>query len=609
MPGRGGASSAGEARGGTARWACLAPVALALVTAVAFAPALRNGFVDWDDSRNLISNPHWRGLAPARLAWIATASHGGHYMPVTWLTYAVDYTLWGLEPAGYHLTSILFHAAAVVLCYAVARRLLRRALAPPRGAERAGAAAAALLFGLHPLRVESVAWVTERRDVVAGVFFLAAVLFHLRGVERGSGRGGGARVASIAAHAAALLSKSITLTTPAVLLLLDVYPLRRIPADPRRWLAREHRPVLLEKLPYLALSLGVAVLAVRAQILDRGIRLASPWSERLATIAYGAWFYPLKTVLPVGLSPLYEAPARLDLREGWIALHAAGALVATAAAWLVRARWPGVPAAWAYYLITLAPVSGVLSLGELLAADRYSYLPCLGFAVLAGGAVARMAAPVPGHRRAAAAGLVAVTAVVALLGVQTWRLTLAWRDTLSLWTRAVAATPWCAICHVNLGHELLDRGAAEAALRHFERAAALRPDRPGTFRGVGLALSAAGRRAEAIAWYRAGLARVPSALALRLSLAGALAAEGRPAAALETLDAAWHLHEPAALGRYFEQAVASRPADPTARAGLGLAWLALGEPERAREAHRTLERLDPALAGLLAARLRPAAAP
>jgi Flp pilus assembly protein TadD len=324
-------------------------------------------------------------------------------------------------------------------------------------------------------------------------------------------------------------------------------------------------------------------------------------------VAHGVWFYPLKTVLPVGLSPLYEAPVRLDVREGWIAASAAGVVLVTAAAWLVRARWPGVPAAWAYYLVTIAPVSGILSLGELIAADRYSYLPCLGFAVLAGGTVGRIAAAAP-RRGVARAGLVAAAAVVVLLGVQTWQLTHAWRDTLSLWTRAVAATPWCAICHLNLGHELLARGAADAALRHFEQAVRLRPDRSGTYRGVALALSAAGRRDEAIAWYRAGLARVPSALALRVSLTGALVADGRPGAAIETLEPAWRLHEATALARYFEQAVAARPEDPVPRAGLVLAWLALGEPERAREAHRVVERLHPGLAGLLVPRLPPAVA-
>jgi hypothetical protein len=136
-------------------------VALAVVTAIAFLPVLGNGFVDWDDTRNLLENPHYRGLGWTQLRWMATTSHNGHFVPLAWLTLAIDYVLWGMNPAGYHLTSLLIHATTTAVLYLVARVLIVRAAPVAAGAATAGAAAAALLFGVHPLRVESVAWATS----------------------------------------------------------------------------------------------------------------------------------------------------------------------------------------------------------------------------------------------------------------------------------------------------------------------------------------------------------------------------------------------------------------------------------------------------------------
>jgi hypothetical protein len=152
-----------------------------LVAAAAFLPAVGNGFVSWDDDRNFLDNPHYRGLAPPQLWWMLTTPHTGLYIPVTWLTLGLDWLLWGLDPRGYHLTSLLFHAATAAVFFAVARRLLASALPAAGGAAlRLGAAAAALLFAVHPLRVESVAWATERRDVVSGLLYALALLLYLR---------------------------------------------------------------------------------------------------------------------------------------------------------------------------------------------------------------------------------------------------------------------------------------------------------------------------------------------------------------------------------------------------------------------------------------------
>src|SRR5437870_1038242 len=207
----------------------LVPVLIALVTFTAFLPTLHNQFVNWDDSKNFLDNPHYRGLAWTHLRWMWT-THLGHYIPLTWMTLGVDYLLWGLNPFGYHLTSLLLHAANAVVFFFVVHRILTLALPSPseRGHALAAAAGfAALVFAIHPLRVESVAWVTERRDVLSGLFYLSAILMYLRACERGA-RGRGWYWLSVAVFVGALLSKSMVVNLPIVLLILDVYPLRRL---------------------------------------------------------------------------------------------------------------------------------------------------------------------------------------------------------------------------------------------------------------------------------------------------------------------------------------------------------------------------------------------
>jgi hypothetical protein len=218
------------------RWVhWLVPVLIALATVAAFLPTLENDFLTWDDHANLVDNPHYRGLDWSHLRWMWTAFHMGHYIPLTWMTFALDYLLWGMKPVGYHLSNLLLHAANAVVFYFIVRRLLRTALPGLSEDRQAGltvaAAFAALLFALHPLRVESVAWATERRDVLSGLFYLLALLAYLRACERGEG-GRGWYWGSVGLFACALLSKSMAVSLPVVLLILDVYPLRRLGGGP-----------------------------------------------------------------------------------------------------------------------------------------------------------------------------------------------------------------------------------------------------------------------------------------------------------------------------------------------------------------------------------------
>src|SRR5213596_1562525 len=230
------------------------PCADSLVTFIAFLPTLRNQFVDWDDFKNFLDNPYYRGLAWTQLRWMWT-THLGHYIPLTWMTFGLDYLLWGMNPLGYHLTNLLLHAANAVVFFFVVRRILTLALPSPSEhgyALAVSSGVAALVFAIHPLRVESVAWVTERRDVLSGLFYLVAILLYLRACERGA-RGRGWYWLSVAVFGCALLSKSMVVNLPVVLLILDVYPLRRLGGALGWWSARARR-VYVEKIPFVLLA-------------------------------------------------------------------------------------------------------------------------------------------------------------------------------------------------------------------------------------------------------------------------------------------------------------------------------------------------------------------
>jgi hypothetical protein len=308
---------------------------------VAFLPVLGNGFIpNWDDRTNFLDNPWYRGLGPAQLRWMFTTFHAGHYIPLTWLSLGLDYLLWGLDPAGYHLTSLLLHAATALAFYFLARRLFRLALPPATSpaALRWGAATAALLFAVHPLRVESVAWATERRDVLSGLFYVLALLAYLKMVEAEPGRRRGLHLASLALFVCALLSKSITVTLPVTLLVLDVYPLRRL-GGPAGW--RAPRP-WLEKLPFFALSAAAAAVAFAALLPLGNARSVADMGLGIRTFlsVYGLAFYLFTTVAPLDLSPLYP----LSVTVTW--MHFAVVAGITLVAVLMHRRWPALTAVW-----------------------------------------------------------------------------------------------------------------------------------------------------------------------------------------------------------------------------------------------------------------------
>ena len=606
-------------RSRTAAWAV--PVGIALATAAVFLPVLRAGFVNWDDSINFLENPYYRGLGWWQLRWMLTANVMGHWIPVTWLTLGADFAVWGMNPFGYHLTNLLLHTASAVLFYFVSRHLL--GLAMPAASPEVlilGAAAAALVFAVHPLRVESVAWITERRDVLSGLFFLAAILAYLRGGETGDRIEPRWRTYSPLLFAGGLLSKASVMTLPAVLVLLDVYPLRRGAFTWRR--------LIVEKAGYWALALAGAVGTLVALKLS-GLRI-TPYvaygpEARLAMVAYSFWFYPSTWVWPVHLSPLYELPARIDPLSPRFLLPVIGLVAVTTLLALLRERWPGGLAAWVYSAVMLLPISGVVHAGFQLAHDRYSYLSGLGFALLAGGAIAWIVRATADRRvsRPVAAGALAATALVMVaLGVGSWQQIHVWRDSETLWRWGLEVDPGCAICHHNLGVILGTRGDWAEAQALLERAIALRPDRSEFQGSYGPLLIQMGRHSEGVAMLRYRLDDNPRDVNTRVNLGIALIEDGRPGEAIAEIEQALRVKPDSvtalnSLGRAlladgrveparaaFERALTINAADPVAHLGLARAHLARGDRAAAREQIPILDRLDPELARMLEQEIR-----
>lgn len=484
------------------RWLtlCLAAV-VAVVTVVAFVPALDGQFLNWDDEENFLRNEGFRGLGPPQLRWMLSTSLMGHYIPLTWLSLGINYVIGGMQPRGYLVGNVLLHTATAVLAFLIARRLLAAAFRDhaPASAVELGATFAALLFAVHPLRVESVAWITERRDVLSGVWYLLAVWAWLRAVADGAPIRSPFSMLSLFAFAAGLLSKASGVMLPLALLLLDAYPLDRRGLGWRRLIG--------EKVPHLVLAVAGASVALWAVRHGTAVTSYGDYGvgARLTMTAYSIGFYPWKWLWPVGLSPMYELPARVDPMAPRFLVPLVGCVVVTAVLVALRRRWPAGLVAWAYSALMVLPVSGIVHAGFQLAHDRYSYLSGLGFALLAGGALvialrAATEARIPVWLGVLLGGTAAV--VVFGLAAQTWRQSRIWHSSETLWAWAVDLDRDCAICHNNLGSAIIhspERSPLSPAVAetHFRQALALRPGRPTFYHNLGAALALQGRYAEA----------------------------------------------------------------------------------------------------------------
>jgi tetratricopeptide (TPR) repeat protein len=512
------------------------PAAIALITIVAFVPVLQAQFVAFDDPENFLLNQRYRGLGLDQLRWMWTTTHLGHYVPLSWMTLGLDYLLYGMNPAGYHATNLLLHAANAVLVYFVGRRLLG-------GDSVVGAAVAALAFAIHPLRVESVAWVTERRDMLSLMFSLTSVLLYLRALGT-TPRFRRLYIWSLVAYACALLSKATAVTVPASLLVMNVFPLRRIGGE-RGWWSPEARRAYVEIIPYAMAAVLCSMLTLLA--LQPGVQL--PWGQKLAVSAYGLAFYLYKTVAPLGLAALYESRADLNLLAWPFVASYVAVLVLAIFCWFARKRWPGVVAALIAFTLSVLPLLGVVQNGPQLAADRYTYHAAPALALVLGGA-----AMVAQSRKVAT---LAAAAALVCLGVLTFRQTHVWRDSEALWGRVLELDSASYLANNNLGVVLAEQGRVEEAIAHYRRSIATRDSYAYSHNNLGYELAGRGDVEAAIAEYRKALAINPSFAEAHVNLGNALLARRELDQAVAHYAEAARL-EPGRAGIQFNWGVALR---------------------------------------------------
>ena len=384
-----------------------------------------------------LSQTGWRGFGPTQWLWSLKSHVGSVYQPLAWFSYGIDYALWGMVPGGYHLQSVVWHALSAILMFLVTRCLLAAAKPPSPTDEwelDAAALFGALAFAIHPLRVESVSWASERRDVLCGALVLAAVWAYL------GARQSGQRPRTLALVGAlmllALLAKGMALMLPIALLAVDYYPLRRIGARGEGVLA-----ALREKISLMALSTVFGLAGLMAQERIRWTYEQHGLTARVVQASYAFVFYIWKTFWPSGLMPLYELRPPMNPYEFKFLLSLMVFVAVLSACWRLRHSRPWLAASVFWYSVLLFPVSGLFQFGPQLVADRYSYMTTLPLAVLAGACVRE------GLARRRRLSLCAAFAAIATLLTLCVRQQSYWRSSDELWARVLSGDPQCATAH------------------------------------------------------------------------------------------------------------------------------------------------------------------
>jgi hypothetical protein len=451
--------------------------ALALLTLAAFEPSLANRFVNLDDTLYVTANPMVRkGLTAEGFVWAWTANVANNWHPLTLLSQMVDCQLFGVNPAGHHLTSLLLHLANVLLLFEVLRRMTD---AMGRSAAVAG------LFAVHPLHVESVAWVAERKDVLSALFWILAMgAYHRYALRPAVGR----YLLVALAMALGLMAKPMVVTLPFVLLLLDVWPLGRLRLDEPGWGRRLIR-LTAEKLPLLGLSAAASLVTLQYQTTSLVSLEALPWRVRLANSAVSYAVYLGKTLLPRHLAVFYPIPLEIP---AWKAVAAALliCLLTALAAWKVR-KAPWLLVGWLWFLGTLVPVIGLVQVGRQAMADRYTYLPSIGLFLAICWGLPALASSRRWRSALATACVLALLVLTAATRAQVRH----WQDSVTLYRHALAVTRDNYVAHIGLAKALASRQDWHGAAEQYRAALALRPGLRGVRKALAQALREAAGRA------------------------------------------------------------------------------------------------------------------
>ena len=570
------------------RWLTIAVcLVLALAVWAVFGQTLRYDFVNYDDNVYVYDNSTiTQGINLHGVVWIFTHVDGrGEWLPVTAISRMLDCQLYGLHPGGHHLTNVLLHAATAILLFLLLRNLTGRFWA---------AAFVAAVFAIHPLRVESVAWVTERKDVLSGLFFMLTLLCYAKAAtgRRWLVTGTQTEVASplirslyywlaVVFFALGLMSKPMLVTLPFVLLLLDYWPLGRVvgrTCEVRNGKKPPEKPLvpgflILEKIPFLLLSAAACVVTVLVQRNSIASVQAFDLSSRIGNALVSCVGYVWQMIYPVGLAVFYPYPQN-HLSPGEIGLSLLVLCLITAGVLAGRQRHPYLLVGWLWYLGMLVPVIGLLQVGDQARADRYTYLPEIGLYVLATwGAMELCGAWRHGRVLMGAAAAV----ILGMLLARACDQTRYWRDSETLWAHTLACTSENYLAHNNLGLALASEGKPAEAIEQYQRALQIMPDYAKAHNNLGVVLAGEGRWAEAIGQYERALQLEPDYAEVHNNLGIALAGEGRWAEA---------------IGQY-ERALQLEPDYAEAHINLGVALAGQGKSVEAIEQYERVLQLKP----------------
>jgi protein O-mannosyl-transferase len=543
-------------------------VVLLLTTITVYSQLRHFDFVNYDDPEYVSGNDNVRrGLTPEGLAWAATSAEAANWLPLTRVSHMLDVQLFGLDSGLHHLTNLLFHVVSTLLLFAFLNRATMA---------RWPSAFVAFVFALHPLHVESVAWIAERKDVLCTFFWFFALWAYVRYTER---PGLGRYLLVLFLFCCGLMAKPMIVTLPFAFWLLDIWPLRRLPSP-------KPRLVFLEKVPFLALSTAVAVITY---VVQHGSRAVKPFPLELrvenALVSYAA--YIGKTFWPLDLAVFYPYPPGISLWEpalAALALLCVSVLVVRA----FRTR-PYLAVGWFWYLGTLLPVIGLIQVGAQARADRYTYIPMIGLSIMIAWSAADVVSRWPRSKpvvTALAAAACVCCAVLAFSQIQYWR------SSETLFAHALEVTHGNYVAHHNYGLAISDQpGRLPEAIVHYQEALRIQPQSVEARTDLGSALAQSGHLEQAIAEYKTALQIAPDCTICRSNLDMA-----RRQLAGELFDQGVALAKsgrtPEAIDR-FEAALRLDPADAEAHNDLGVALATLGRTAQAIQEFKAALQLKP----------------
>lgn len=597
------------------------------MTIAAYARVYTFGFVAYDDPRYIFDNPHIAtGLTWANLRWVCTTVYGPYWHPLTLVSHMADVQIFGLWAGGHHVTSLLLHIVNTLLLFTWLRRTT--------GAVGRSAFVAAL-FAVHPLHVESVAWLTERLDTLSTLFGLLTMWAYVRWIDRRTSAG---LALMLTGYACALLSKPVLITLPVLLLLLDGWPLGRLKA------ARDLVPLITEKIPLFLLAGAAAALTLTFEVLHGSVagldRL--PLTFRLSNALMSYMRYLGKTLWPVSLGAFY--PFEQHLPDWWVLAGAVAILAGVSmTVWQLRRQHPYLIVGWLWYLISLLPVIGLVQAADQAMADRFMYLPLVGLGMMVAWGLPNLFRQRSARFALAAAAVLAIVLCAAVTRVQTET----WRNTIALWTRAIEVTtgnhrayaglgealvadgrageaipplqeavrlaPYEPVYHAALGQALSATHQVAAAISEYQVAIRLKPDVAGTHTNLGNAQASSGQLDEAIAQFQQALRLAPDVVATRVSLAMALLRQGKAEEATREVNDALRLDAQSAHAHGARAAIAQVQGDvktaiaeyaeairidpklAAAHSNLASALATAGDAPRAMEEYTEALRLDPLL--------------